>query len=174
MENSGSPSKFILRRRFLHNGSPTEEFLKIKIYGRFRRLLYIILYRCTPPKASPSVAISMHLNNSHNPLRPKKDRNFDPFSSKELWVLLFLKLYGLPLYQIYANKRTYALQTRNEITTNIKLSNLFKIATSSHASPLPNVSLSYRVGYISHVMSIIPCNEHRSDFHASKFLFLII
>ena len=116
----------------------------------------------------------MHLNNSHNPLRPKKDRNFDPFSSKELWVLLFRTLYGLPLYQISANKRNSALRTRNEIKTNIKLSNLFKIATSSHASPLPNVSLSYRVGYISHVMSIIPCNEHRSDFHASKFLFLII
>ena len=84
----------------------------------------------------------------------------------------------IPCLKISANKRTSeriaALRTWNKIRTNIKLSNLFKIATSSYACPLPNVSLFHRVGYISLVMSIIPCNEHRSDFQALKFLFLII
>ena len=136
MENSGSPSKFILRRRFLHNGSPTEEFLKIKIYGRFRRLLYIILYRCTPPKASRSRCTCIIPTILCGPKKikisiPFRQRNCGFYYFEHSTDYLYIRS------QNSANKRTSALQTRNEIKTNIKLSNLFKIATSSHASPSP-------------------------------------
>ena len=53
-DKSGSSLKFILQKRFLSYGSPTEILRKTlfenqKFYKSYRRVLYIILHRCTPP-----------------------------------------------------------------------------------------------------------------------------